>query len=249
VIIDTAWFALGGAIAGLIAGSFISTLVIRWPLGLNLGGRSVCEGCGRGLAFRDLVPLLSCALAKGKCRICGAVINWRHPAIEVVAVMIGALAMVMQPGLEGMAGALFGWQLLALAALDAEHFWLPDTLTGALALSGLIAGAIDIGIDLPSRIIGGIAGYGVLFAIAWTYRRVRKREGIGGGDPKLLGAIGCWLGWQVLPYVLVAASVVGVLAALGMLARGNDVSATTRLPLGTLMAGSAFLLWLLFSQI
>jgi leader peptidase (prepilin peptidase) / N-methyltransferase len=249
VIADTAWWALGGAIAGLIAGSFIATLVIRWPQGRELDGRSACDACGRVLSLRDLVPVLSWAAAGGKCRTCSGRIDWRHPAIEVVAALIGVAAMWLQPNLHGVAGALFGWQLLALAALDVEHFWLPDWLTGLLAVSGLALGALGLGTDLPSRLIGGGFGFAALFAISWTYRRLRGRAGMGGGDPKLLGAIGCWLGWSSLPYVLVGASIIGLTVALLMLVRGKDVAATTRLPFGALMAVAAFPFWLLLTQI
>lgn len=242
-----AWWALGGAMAGLIAGSFIATLAIRWPQGRGMGGRSACDGCERVLAIRDLIPVLSWAFAGGKCRTCDARIDWRHPAIEALAALIGAVALFAQPGIEGAAVALFGWQLLALTAMDAEHFWLPNWLTGALAVSGIAFGAAGIGVDLSSRLIGGVAGFAALFAIGWIYKSVRGRAGLGGGDPKLLGAIGCWLGWQALPYVLVGASMAGLLVAFGMMARGKDVAATTRLPFGALMAVAAFPLWLLFS--
>jgi leader peptidase (prepilin peptidase) / N-methyltransferase len=247
-LIGPVWWALGGAFAGLIAGSFISTLVIRWPQGRGLGGRSACDGCGRVLSLRDLVAVLSWAVAGGTCRTCDARIDWRHPAIEMAAALIGVVAMVVHPGLEGAAGALLGWQLMALAALDAEHFWLPDRLTGLLAVSGLVFGVAGIGMDIQARVIGGAAGFAVLFAIAWAYRRVRRRDGMGGGDPKLLGAIGCWMGWQSLPYVLIGASALGLLAAFGSMARGKDVAATTRLPLGALMAVAAFPLWILTSK-
>jgi leader peptidase (prepilin peptidase) / N-methyltransferase len=249
VIADTAWWALGGAIAGLIAGSFIATLVIRWPQGRELDGRSACDACGRVLSLRDLVPVLSWAAAGGKCRTCGGLIDWRHPAIEVLAALIGAAAVALQPNLHGVAGALLGWQLLALAALDVEHFWLPDWLTGLLAVSGLALGALGLGTDLPSRLIGGVVGFAALFAISWTYRRLRGRAGMGGGDPKLLGAIGCWLGWTSLPYILVGASIIGLTVALLMLVRGKDVAATTRLPFGALMAVTAFPFWLLLTHI
>jgi leader peptidase (prepilin peptidase) / N-methyltransferase len=245
---DPFWWALGGAVAGLIAGSFIATLVIRWPQDRALDGRSACDACGRVLAVRDLVPVVSWALSKGKCRTCGARIDWRHPVIEVAAMLIGAIAMTAQPGLEGAAGALFGWQLLALAALDVEHFWLPDWLTGALAASGLAFGAAGLGVDIQSRMIGGVVGFAALFAIAWAYRRVRGRDGMGGGDPKLLGAIGCWMGWQALPYVLLGASMLGLLGAFAMMAGGKDVAATTRLPFGGLMAVAAFPLWVFLAQ-
>jgi leader peptidase (prepilin peptidase) / N-methyltransferase len=249
VILSDPWWALGGAIAGLIVGSFIATLVIRWPQGRGLRGRSACDACERVLGVRALVPVLSWAVAGGKCQSCGASINWRHPAIEAASALIGVVAMLAQPSVEGAAGALFGWQLLALAALDAEHYWLPDRLTGILAAGGLALGVAGIGIDFQSRIIGGVVGFGALFAIAWLYHRVRGREGMGGGDPKLLGAIGCWMGWQSLPYVLVGSSLLGLLAAFGLMARGQDVAATTRLPFGALLAVAAFSLWVLLTQI
>ena len=237
------WWTLGGAMGGLIFGSFIATLVIRWPQERTMSGRSACDRCGRTLAMPDLMPLFSWAIMRGRCRTCGARIDWRHPAIELVSALIGGVAMSVQPGVMGFAGAAFGWQLLALAALDAEHFWLPNRLTILLAISGLGA-AVSTG-DIQSRLVGGAIGFAALFAIARLYRRVRARDGMGGGDPKLLGAIGCWLGWQALPLVLIGASLLGIVVALLLLARGKAVAATTRLPLGTLMAVTAFPLWIL----
>jgi leader peptidase (prepilin peptidase) / N-methyltransferase len=237
-----------GALAGLIAGSFIATLVIRWPNGHALNGRSACDACGRTLTVRDLVPLMSWALSRGACRTCRGKIDWRHPAIEIVAALVGAIALAVSPDWAGVAGAFFGWQLLALAALDADHYWLPDRLTGALAVSGLVVGALSLGVDLSSRVFGGIIGFAGLFAIGWTYRKIRKRDGLGGGDPKLLGAIGCWLGWQALPFILLGASGVGLVAVFTLLVRGKPVAATTRMPLGALMAVAAFPVWIFLAQ-
>jgi leader peptidase (prepilin peptidase) / N-methyltransferase len=213
-----------------------------------MGGRSACDACGRALTVRDLVPVLSWVFSRGACGTCGAAIDWRHPAIEVVAGLVGAIALAVSPDPAGVAGALLGWQLLALAALDAEHFWLPDRLTVALAVSGLAAGALGLGVDLSSRVYGGLVGFAGLFAIGWTYKTIRKREGLGGGDPKLLGAIGCWLGWQSLPFILLGASGVGLIAVFTMLVRGQPVAATTRMPLGALMAVAAFPVWVFLAQ-
>jgi leader peptidase (prepilin peptidase) / N-methyltransferase len=237
-----------GALAGLIAGSFIATLAIRWPQGRALNGRSACDTCGRTLTARDLVPLLNWALSRGACRTCGAAIDWRHPAIEGAAALVGAIALAVSPDWMGVAGALFGWQLLALAALDAGHFWLPDRLTGALAVSGLVAGAVGLGVDLESRVFGWIFGFAGLSAIGRAYKMIRDRDGLGGGDPKLLGAIGCWLGWQALPFVLLGASGVGLIAVFTLLVRGKPVAATTRMPLGALMAVAAFPVWIFLAQ-
>ena len=248
VTVDAIAWASGGALAGLVAGSFIATLLIRWPQDKSLAGRSQCDSCDHTLSVRDLLPLVSWLATAGKCRICGTPIDWRHPAIEAAAALIGVVALLTKPGLEGVAGALFGWQLLALAALDAEHYWLPDRLTVLLAVTGLVAAAVGLGVDLPSRVIGGAVGYGALFFVAYSYRRIRGRDGMGGGDPKLFGAIGCWIGWQALPLVLVTASVLGLIVALLASVRGKTIGAATRLPLGALMATTAFPLWILLSQ-
>jgi leader peptidase (prepilin peptidase) / N-methyltransferase len=240
---DAAWWVLGGGLAGLIVGSFIATLVIRWPLGRALDGRSVCDACKQTLGVGDLIPVLSFLLMRGRCRHCGVAIDARHLAVELAAGLVGALVMIAAPGLSGVAGAVFGWQLLTLAALDAEHFWLPERLTSLLAATGLVTAVLEQDM-LRGRLIGGVAGFAALFLIAWGYKRLRGREGLGTGDPKLLGAIGLWLGWQALPLVLVAASGVGLIAALLMRLRGQSVGADTRLPLGTLMAVAAFPLWI-----
>ena len=247
--VTAVWWALGGAVAGLIAGSFIATLVIRWPQGRSLNGRSACDGCGRVLTIGNLFPIVSWVLARGRCRTCGAKIDWHHPVIEGTAGLIGVTAMIAQPGVEGIAGAVFGWQLLTLAVLDVEHFWLPDRLTLTLAVSGLLFSLAGVGIAFQSRLIGGVIGFAALSSIAWGYRKIRGRDGMGGGDPKLLGGIGCWMGWQSLPFLLIGASALGLFVALVMVMRGDNVAAHTRLPLGSLMAAAACALWVLFSQI
>jgi leader peptidase (prepilin peptidase) / N-methyltransferase len=243
-VTGTVWWVLGGAIAGLIAGSFIATLLIRWPQGRDLRGRSSCDACGRALDIIDLVPVAGFALQGGLCRTCKAVIDPRHVTIELTCGLIGAIAMLVAPNPLGMAGAIFGWQLLALAALDVEHYWLPNMLTALLAATGLAATLLVEPDQTVARLSGGACGFGALFVIAWAYQRVRGKAGMGAGDPKLLGGIGLWLGWQALPLVLVGASGFGLIGAVLMRLRGQPIAADTRLPLGALMAVAAFPLWI-----
>ena len=230
-----------GLLAGLIFGSFIAALTSRWPQGRSIvHGRSACESCGATLGARDLVPVLSHLALRGKCRHCDAPIPPRNLGIELAAGFIGAVSLFAVPGWAGLAGAGFGWVLLALAVLDIEHFWLPDRLTLPLVLAGLAFGLPS----LPDRAIGAAIGYAALALIAFAYARLRGRTGLGGGDPKLLAAIGAWLGWSALPFaVLLAASLGLVLVGLDRL-RGRPVTAQTRVPLGALMAVAAWPLWL-----
>ena len=238
-----------GVLFGLIIGSFVATLAIRWPQGRSvLKGRSRCDNCDRQLSATELVPVIGFLLSRGKCRTCGAAIVNSHIAIELTAGLIGGLALIISPDPAGLAGAIFGWiLLLTLAVLDTEHHWLPDRLTGTLAATGLLAAFVTLSPSIVERLLGGFAGYAILIILALAYRTIRGREGLGGGDPKMLGAIGCWLGWQALPLVLLGASLVGVASVLVQKMSGKKVAPDTQIPLGSLMAVSAFPIWLLQS--
>ena len=235
--------ALG--LLGAVLGSFIATLVIRWPQERSVvHGRSHCDACDAVLGPRDLIPLLSFLLSQGRCRHCKAAIDPGHWQIELAALGIGAVAGLVVPGPAALAGAVFGWLLLALAALDITDFWLPDPLTLTLALAGVAAGVMGIEPPLVDRLIGGIAGFAALWLVGFTYKRLRGREGLGGGDPKLLGAIGLWLGWRMLPAVLLLAALTGLaLVLLGML-RGRAAKLDDRVPFGALLAIAAYPAWL-----
>lgn len=234
-----------GAILGSLFGSFIAALVIRWPLGQSvMSGRSACDACGQSLGAIELIPVISAALQRGKCRHCGAAIDRRHLAIELAGAIVGGVAFGVWPGLSGLAGALFGWMLIALIALDVAHYWLPDKLTLPLLIIGLGIGFAGIDPPLVDRIWGAAGGYLSLALIAYVYKQVRGGDGLGGGDPKLLGAIGAWLGWQALPMVLLGGSGVGLLYVLFRSLQGRPMTATDRLPLGALMALAAFPLWI-----
>lgn len=238
-------WGLAGIVLGAIAGSFLSTAAIRWPKGGQVTrGRSACDGCGRVLGVVDLIPILGFLIRRGRCRSCSAAIDRRHLALEVAAALIGLIALAVAPGPAGLAGAVFGWMLLLLAALDVEHFWLPDRVTYLMALIGIAVGAAGVMPFPNDRLIGLAVGFGGLWLVGALYQLVRKREGLGGGDPKLFGAIGAWLGWAALPYVLLIAGLVGIVAVLLARRRGEAVNATTRVPLGALLAVAAWPVWL-----
>ncbi|HST35343.1 MAG TPA: prepilin peptidase [Allosphingosinicella sp.] len=238
--------AVLAALAGLIAGSFLATALIRWPRGESAArGRSRCDSCLMPLWIAELVPLLSHALQRGRCRHCGARIDPRHLAVELAAATVGLVALAAHPWPLGAVTALFGWWLLLTAMLDLEQQWLPDRLTLPLLPLGLFAAWAGFGPPLLERAIGAAAGWAALFLIASLYRLLRGREGMGGGDPKLLGALGAWVGAWYLPMILLGAGLFGLAALLLMRLRGEAVGATTRLPLGTLMILAAWPVWLM----
>lgn len=232
---------VAAAVLGAILGSFIGALVVRWPTERSIvTGRSQCDACGETLKAWQLVPIFSHLWLRGRCAACGAAIGWQSLAVELCAALIGALSLAVHPGAPGLAIAAFGWLLLPLALLDLKHYWLPHPLMAALALGGLASAAFDISPDWTSRLIGAGTGLGGLWLVALLYRLTRSREGLGGSDPLMLGAIGLWLGWQALPLVLLIASGLGLAAALVLQRRGHDLDAASRFPFGTLMALAAW---------
>lgn len=228
------------ALLGLTLGSFIATLVLRWPDGRSVLGRSVCDGCGRPLAPLDLVPLASAIFQRGRCRTCGAPIDPFHMQVELASALIGAIALSVVPGLAGWLWALFGWLLLPLALLDARHMWLPDRLSALLAFAGLLLAGPMLGTGLLDRWIGAVAGGAVLALIALAYRRGRGRDGMGGGDPKLVAAIGCWIGWQALPLMILLASFGGLVWALFTQGKGDRPLSLRTVPFGVFLAIAAW---------
>ena len=233
---DSHWaWVLGQGFLGAVFGSYIATLALRWPQPAR--GRSRCDACGETLRWWELVPLVSYLALRGKCARCGGRIAAYHPAIEVLGVAIGMAAAIAAPGVAGLMGAIFGWLLLALGAVDIRVFRLPNPMTVLLAIAGMLQVMI---LDLPfgAHLAGGVAGSASLWLVAGAYRRLRGREGLGGGDAKLFGAIGLWLGWRALPWVLLTACLIGLVVAVTLRMKRD-----ARLPFGALLGASAFAIW------
>lgn len=240
----SAWLPLIGAVAGAVIGSYLATCAIRWPQGLGAStGRSRCDACGVTVGAASLVPILSWLAQRGRCSVCGARIDPLHVGVEVAAALVGAVALIVAPPVQALAGMAFGWALILLIALDARHFWLPDRVTLPLVAGGWIVAALGMGVAPFDSLIGAAAGFGSLWLIGAAYRRVRGHTGLGGGDPKLLAAIGAWLGWMPLPFVLLGAAVMGLGIVLQRRTRGDAVSATDRVAFGALMALAAWPVW------
>ena len=170
----------------------------------------------------------------------------RYALMALAAAAIGVWAALAQPTLLAAAlTALLGWQLLLIAVIDAEHFCLPDQLTlPLLATGGLAAVLLDHTAPLDA-LVGAAAGFSALWLLAFLYRRLRGREGLGDGDPFLLAAGGAWVGWMGLPSVLLWASAAGLSLVMARVLVGKRVSASDRLPFGPCLAAGIWLTWLL----
>jgi leader peptidase (prepilin peptidase)/N-methyltransferase len=236
---DLFW-PLAFGVLGAILGSFLVTVALRWPAGGSaLAGRSMCDGCGTPVPPRHLLPLLSALLLRGRAHCCGAVIAPLHWQVEAAAALVGVAAGVVIPGPLGLAVAACGWLLVLIIVLDATEYWIPDSLVAAFAIGGLAASLV-LPSPLEDRLIGGAVGFVALWLIAALYRRTRGREGMGGADPKLFGAIGLWLGWRMLPPVLLLAAMIGLGVVAWRAATGRAVAADDALPFGAYLALAAY---------
>lgn len=160
---------------------------------------------------------------------------------------VGVVALVNFPDapIVALACAVMGWLLLLLAVLDLKYLWLPDRLTVPLGLAGLAANLSGIGPGMDAALIGAVGGFGSLAFVSAAYRRLRGRDGLGGGDPKLLAAIGAWTGWQALPVIVLAAALLGLATALVLAMARRDRLSMLRLPLGAFLAVAAWPVWIM----
>ncbi len=197
-------------------GSFLGVVIRRLPLGRPITlARSACEGCGRALPPRDLIPLLSFALLRGRCRFCRAGIARFHIWIELAAIAVAGWATLRATGPgELWADCALGWTLLALAWIDRDHLRLPDALTLPLVAMGLLATWWLDPNAATDHALAAAVGYLAFRGVALVYHMLRRREGLGQGDAKLLAASGAWVGLAGLPTVVLAAAVIALAATL-----------------------------------
>jgi leader peptidase (prepilin peptidase)/N-methyltransferase len=226
-------------------GSFVGTLAMRLPAGAALIlGRSRCDRCRHSLGALDLVPVLSWAVAGGRCRHCRAAVSVFYPAIELAALAVALWAALTVPDEQLWVACVLGWFLLALAVIDYRDYLLPDMLTLPLVALGLGAAYLDEPASLPAYAIGAAAGFAAFLLIGLAYRRLRGREGLGTGDAKLLAAAGAWVGWQGLPSVVL----LGAVASLGLVLlqglAGRDVRLDLRIPFGPGLCLGLWIVWL-----
>jgi leader peptidase (prepilin peptidase)/N-methyltransferase len=196
---------------------------VRYPRlgakGTNLGGtydlitpRSSCPACGHLIAAWENIPVLSYVALRGKCSACGAHISFRYPLVETLA-GIGAAWSAWHFGFSigAFGGAFFIWCTIALAFIDHATGYLHDDITLPLLWSGLLLNVFGTFVPLGEAVIGAAAGYLSLWSVYWGYKIVRGVEGMGHGDFKMTAAVGAYLGWKLLPLVIMISALVGLL--------------------------------------
>ena len=234
------WIQLAFAAAfGAVVGSFLNVLIYRLPLGRSVvWPSSACPHCGRELAWYENVPVISWLALGAKCRTCRGPISARYPFVEALtAAMFAGAWWFFGPGALAVSRVVFGCMLIVLFAIDLEHQLLPNAIT----LPGVVVGFAFSVFTEPgwlSSLIGIAVGGGSLYAIAEAYYRVRREEGLGMGDVKMLAMVGAFLGWKLALVTLMMASIAGSIVGLILIAsrRGGMKYA---LPFGTFLAVGA----------
>jgi len=256
------------AVVGLAVGSFLNVVILRlpprlawqWqtstgstdtvgdsanpPPGLVRPG-SRCPTCKHSIHWWENIPLLSYILLRGRCSHCDVHISLRYPAVEALTALL-SITVVWVLGLDWQLAAalILTWGLIVLGFVDLDHMLLPDVITLPLLWLGLLVNLAGGFCDLGSAVIGAVSGYLVLWIIFHVYRMISGREGFGYGDFKLLGVLGAWLGWQMLPLVLLLASLCGAIIGITLILL-TPREARQPLPFGPYLAvaGWIALLW------
>ena len=202
---------------------------------------SACPACRHRIPALENVPVVSYVMLRGRCSACGWRIPVRYPVIEVCGAIVAcAAAARFGPGAGAAGAALLGWGLLAVSAIDVETRLLPDSITLPLLWLGLTFNLFGTFAPLHEGVIGAMAGYLSLWIVYHGFKRLTGREGMGHGDFKLLAALGAWLGWTAVPFILVLASLAGLLAGIGLVMRGR-ASRDTPLPFGPYLAAAGLI--------
>jgi len=177
--------------------------------------RSQCPECGHKITALENVPIASWLVLGGKCKGCGKPISGRYPFVELLGGALAAAAIWrFGPTWQGVAACALLWTLIALTFIDLDTQLLPDGITLPLLWAGLIVNLFELFVPLRTAVIGAVAGYLALWIVYWLFKLIRGKEGMGYGDFKLLAALGAWMGWQMLPFIVLLSSVVG--AAIGI---------------------------------
>lgn len=249
---------------GLLIGSFLNVVIHRIPkmmqresdnyVANELGKepphtdrynlmvpRSCCPHCGHQITALENIPVVSWLALGGKCRKCKAPISPRYPVVELITGLLSAfLVWTFGSGVAGLGTLLFVYLLIAMTYIDYDTKLLPDDLTLPLLWAGLLININGTFVPLQDAVIGAAAGYLVLWGVYWLFKLVTGKEGMGYGDFKLLAALGAWLGWAMLPTIILLSSVVGAVVGISLIVfakRGRD----NPIPFGPYLAAAGLI--------
>ncbi len=229
--------ALYSLLVGLALGSFMNVCIYRIPLEKSIiSPSSSCPNCGKKIRFYDNIPLISYLLLLGRCRHCHHPISWRYPAVEAITGLL-SLALFIRYGLslQYLLSLLFATTLVTISFIDLDHQIIPDVLSIPGIVAGLAAAFIPGNVSWFDSIIGIIGGGGTLFLVGLIYEKLTGKQGMGGGDVKLLAMIGAWMGWRSLPFVLLVSSLTGaIIGSVFLLAAGKGYR--VRIPFGPFLS-------------
>ncbi len=252
------------AVLGLLVGSFLNVVIHRLPKMMELSWRqqcaelnneesahvqtynlttprSACPHCGHAISAWENIPVISYLLLRGKCKACHAAISPRYPIIETsCGLLSGFAAFHFGFGLAAVGALLLIWALISLTAIDFDTQLLPDDITLPLLWIGLILNLNGTYTSLTSAVLGALFGYLSLWSVYWLFKLVTGKEGMGYGDFKLLAALGAWLGWQLLPLIIILSSLVGAVVGLTLIVavkHGRNIP----IPFGPYLAGGGLI--------
>lgn len=206
---------------------------------------STCPQCGHAIKPWENIPVLSYLFLRGKCSACKTPISLRYPVVELVTAALSVcVALAFGANWTAVGALLFTWALVALAVIDFDTQLLPDAITLPLLWLGLIVNTQHLLVPLESAVWGAVAGYLALWLVYQLFRLLTGKEGMGFGDFKLLAALGAWLGWQMLPMIILLSSLVGAVVGITLiLTRGHNRSIP--IPFGPYLAAAGWiaLIW------
>lgn len=257
-------FVLVCLLVGLMVGSFLNVVIYRLPKMMERGWlqqcaelrgevvepapafnlavpRSACPVCNHAISAWENIPVLSYLYLEGKCKGCGVAISLRYPIIEAVSALLSAYAAWhFGFGPAAIAALFLVWALIALTMIDFDTQLLPDDITLPLLWAGLICNVFGVFTSLPNAVLGAAFGYLALWSVYWLFKFATGKEGMGYGDFKLLAALGAWMGWQMLPLIILSSSVVGAVVGIVLmvaLQRGREIP----IPFGPYLAGGGLI--------
>ncbi len=271
VFLSTPWFLYSTVIFfSLCIGSFLNVVILRLPKMMQQEWRcqceeflelpekqrkpgsplslskpaSTCPSCGHQIRAWENIPVVSWLALRGKCSSCKTPISPRYPAIEAITALFSVLTIALLGPTEAALWALvLVWSLIALTMIDFDTQLLPDSMTLPLMWLGLVLNYFGVLTDFESAFWGAVAGYLSLWSVYWLFKLATGKEGMGHGDFKLLAALGAWLGWQLLPAVILLSSLVGAVVGIALMVfrkHGREVP----IPFGPYLAAAGLLgLW------